>query len=224
MGALAKQLASFVTGQMAGSNNRAKFVVKTLRTGYVVSATGIAIIWYSSYRNERVAPGDAKFPFPLVSKLKRKYPADRPEKELDRPVGGGPGAKPGESITEPPHSTFNGLADGHKLQAKHPELKPGAARVIETILGHFPQLVITSTTGGNHTSGSYHYLGRGVDLGGPREIMQQAARWIAEHLSHVLTEGIHNPGLSVKNKQHVPSSFWGTETWAAHGNHIHIAV
>lgn len=223
MGVFAKQIFSLVAGQMAGSNQKAKFVVKTLRTTYVVSGTGIALIWYSAYRNERVQPGSGKFPFPGVSDLKRKFTADRPEKELSRPPTG-TGVITANTSPEPSHGSFQGMADGRKLLAQHPELKPGIAKVVETIMLHFPQLTITATTNGEHVSNSYHYLGRAVDIAGPSQVMNQAAKWIEENLGHVLTEGIHNPGLSIKDKHSVPSSFWGSETWAAHANHIHVAV
>lgn len=224
MGAFAKQVFSLVAGQMAGSNQKANFVVKTLRTGYVLSGGTIAVIWYSAYRNERVQPGSGEFPFPGVKKLKRQFKPDRPEQELSRPAGAGTGASVQTASPEPSHGSFQGMADGRKLLARHPELKPGVAKVTETIMLHFPQLSITATTNGTHVSDSYHYLGRAVDLAGPAQVMDQAATWIEQNLGHVLTEGIHNPGLSIKDKHSVPSSFWGSETWAAHANHIHVAV
>lgn len=116
------------------------------------------------------------------------------------------------------------MADGKKIRAKHPELKPGIAKITETVLQHFPKLVITATTNGKHSSTSLHYPGRAVDLAGDRQTMQAAARWISQNLTQSLTEGIHNTGLSVDGQRHVPSSFWGSETWAAHANHIHLAV
>jgi ABC-type phosphate transport system substrate-binding protein len=106
----------------------------------------------------------------------------------------------------------------------HSELKPGISAVAATVLRQFPGLTITSTTGGTHADGSYHYKGRAVDIGGSAEEMRKAAAWIKKHLTSKLAEGIHNPGLSVKYKVHVPSSYWGSETWAGHADHIHLAV
>ncbi len=77
-----KQLVTLLAGQMAGSNSKANFVVKSLRVGYTLSATGIIILWYSGYRNERVEVGKAEFPFPGLSRKKRKFKPDREEKEL----------------------------------------------------------------------------------------------------------------------------------------------
>lgn len=105
----------------------------------------------------------------------------------------------------------------------HSELKPGISAVAATVLKKFPGLSITSTTGGNHVSGSYHYKGRAVDIGGSSEEMFKAAKWIGKNLTHVLAEGIHNPNLAVKDHRTVSSSTF-SEVWAAHANHIHLAV
>jgi hypothetical protein len=39
-----------------------------------------------------------------------------------------------------------------------------------------------------------------------------------------LTQGIHNPTLSVNEGARVSSAFWGEPTWGHHGDHIHLAV
>jgi hypothetical protein len=106
----------------------------------------------------------------------------------------------------------------------HPELKSGISSVTNQVMQQWPSLTISSTTGGTHVSGSYHYEGRAVDLVADSSYMDNAAQWIANNLTSQLTEGIHNPGLSVKNGQTVPSSYWGSATWAEHVNHIHLAV
>lgn len=82
MGAFLKQALSLIAGQMAGSNHKASFIVKSLRFGYASTGTAIAVLWYSAYRNERVSPHTASFPFPGLSKKERKFPPDRPEHEL----------------------------------------------------------------------------------------------------------------------------------------------
>lgn len=109
----------------------------------------------------------------------------------------------------------------------HPELKPAISRVVNTILDQWPNLVITSTTGGQHASGSYHYVGRACDLGTvpfDQTYQDRAAEWIATALTSGLKEGIHNPSLSVKNGKRVPNSTWGAATWEQHRNHIHCAA
>lgn len=91
------------------------------------------------------------------------------------------------------------------------------------IVAKFPALRITSTTGGVHAPGSYHYQGRAADLA-DWGTQDAAAAWIAANLQAKLAEGIHNPGLSVKNGARVSSSVWGAVTWDEHKNHIHVAA
>jgi hypothetical protein len=85
-------------------------------------------------------------------------------------------------------------------------------------------LQVTSTTGGTHAPGSYHYLGLAEDLGGSEDAMARASAYLMSSGTYrSLLEGIHKPGLSVKNGKTVPSSFWGG-VWDQHANHIHIAL
>ena len=107
----------------------------------------------------------------------------------------------------------------------HSELRSNISSVVNTIMQQFPKLQITSTISGSHAHASYHYFGEACDLAsGDYAYMQQAAAWIAANLTPYLTEGIHNPGLSVKNGKPVSSSFWGASTWSEHANHIHVAA
>lgn len=100
----------------------------------------------------------------------------------------------------------------------------GIGSAVGRVLGQFPGLSVTSTTGGRHAANSYHYRGMAADIGGPPGLMNQAAAWIARVLGSSLTEGIHNPNLSIASGQHVPPSHWGASTWAEHADHIHMAV
>jgi hypothetical protein len=103
-------------------------------------------------------------------------------------------------------------------------LAPGISGAVNRVLGHFPGLSVTSTTGGGHAAGSYHYRGMAADLGGAPEVMNQAAAWIKRTMGHNLTEGIHNPNLSIKGGKTVSPGFWGSTVWGQHANHIHLAV
>lgn len=103
-------------------------------------------------------------------------------------------------------------------------LHAGIQAAANAVLSHFPGLSITSTTGGKHAAGSYHYKGEAVDIGGPAALMNQAAAWIAKTMGGGLTEGIHNPNLSIAGGRRVTPSYWGASTWAEHSNHIHLAV
>jgi hypothetical protein len=72
---------------------------------------------------------------------------------------------------------------------------------------------------------SYHRLGLAADVTGTPQAMARASRYIrSSGIWHSLLEGIHNPGLSVKNGQMVPASFWGASTWGDHVDHIHLAL
>jgi hypothetical protein len=149
------------------------------------------------------------------------------------PSASGAGAG-GDSESEPeglPQLKTNAKHKRASLSLAHPELHPAILSITAIVVTAFPKLTITSTTSGEHATNSLHYLGRAVDLaplGGmtPANIayMNRAAKWINTALSHVLTEGIHNPGLSVKDKSRVPSSFWGSATWQEHLNHIHLGM
>jgi hypothetical protein len=127
--------------------------------------------------------------------------------------------------TTPHYAAAGRLAGGGapSVASSHPELHAGIAAAVQAVLNRFP-LMITSTTGGGHAKGSYHYLGEAADLAGPPALMNSAAAWIGQNMGGSLTEGIHNPNLSVKFGHNVPSSYWGASTWAAHANHIHLAV
>jgi TP901 family phage tail tape measure protein len=102
---------------------------------------------------------------------------------------------------------------------------PGAREAAEAVMAHFSGLEATSTTGGTHASGSYHYLGEAVDVGGGSRAEEfAAAEWIKKSgLFRSLVEGIHNPNLSVSAGKMVPPSFY-SEVWADHLTHIHLAV
>lgn len=85
-------------------------------------------------------------------------------------------------------------------------------------------LTITSTTGGKHAPGSYHYRGMAVDIAGGYGAMNSAAAYLVSSGRYRgLLEGIHNPNMSVSRGRKVPPSFWGPVTWGQHANHLHLA-
>lgn len=113
----------------------------------------------------------------------------------------------------------------HWLLVNHPETHEGVRKVVAIILVRYPSLYITATTGGTHSSQSYHYLGRAYDIATSNwSAMDPMGSWISANLRKRLTEGIHKPTLSVKGGVNVSSSYWGSVTWANHANHIHVAV
>ena len=74
-----------------------------------------------------------------------------------------------------------------------------------------------------HAATSLHFQGRAFDTSGPAEAMEAFAARAAEAVAS-LAELIHNPNGSVKNGEPVDPSFWGDITWAAHADHVHVAV
>lgn len=72
-------------------------------------------------------------------------------------------------------------------------------------------------------SGSFHSVGKAVDLVGSK--MRQGAEWVkTSGLYKTLLEGIHNPNLSTDSGKMVSSGFWGAQTWAGHKDHVHLAA
>lgn len=114
-----------------------------------------------------------------------------------------------------------GMQAGGSLGGLH----QGIANLVRAVLGRWPGLAVTATTGGNHVAGSYHYRGMAADLAsGNYTYMNQAAAWVRNHFGRSLTEGIHNPNLAISDGHPVSGpSFYGA-VWAGHRNHIHLAV
>lgn len=77
-------------------------------------------------------------------------------------------------------------------------------------------LTITSTTGGNHVPGSYHYSGRAVDIAGSPKQMMKFFKWAQKFRP---TELFYDPaGYYYKNGRKVSGAIGG------HSDHVHIAM
>jgi hypothetical protein len=53
------------------------------------------------------------------------------------------------------------------------------------------------------------------------------ARHLRRHYVPLLTEAIYNgrwTKLSIKDGKHVDPSYWGADVWAAHRDHVHVAI
>ena len=74
-----------------------------------------------------------------------------------------------------------------------------------------------------HSTASFHFQGRAFDASGPVAAMNAFAAFVDERLSAV-AELIHNPNGSIKDGRRVGPTFWGEATWAAHADHVHVAV
>lgn len=116
-------------------------------------------------------------------------------------------------------ATLGGGVSGHS------ELMPGISRIAQAVLSRYRGLAISSTTGGRHVGGSYHYQGRAVDLAGPGSTMNTAAGWVrSSGMYRRLKEGIHNPNLAIKNGRVTSGPGTFGAVWAGHRNHIHLAA
>lgn len=94
--------------------------------------------------------------------------------------------------------------------------KKGAALQIAKIGADKFGLTITSTTGGKHVPGSYHYSGRGVDLAGSAKQMKKFFKWASRYRP---TELFYDPaGHYWKNGKKVRGAIGG------HSDHVHIAM
>lgn len=84
---------------------------------------------------------------------------------------------------------------------------------------------VSSTTGGSHVNGSYHYKGNADDLTSSPGNMQKLASWLYQYSDYIL-ELIHSggPGYFVKNGKRVAASYYGAATVSQHYNHVHIAM
>lgn len=84
---------------------------------------------------------------------------------------------------------------------------------------------VSSTTGGNHVSGSFHYKGNAEDLTSSPGNMQKLAGWLYGFSPYIL-ELIHSGGSGyfVKNGVKVPAAYYGAATVSQHYNHVHLAM
>jgi hypothetical protein len=74
-------------------------------------------------------------------------------------------------------------------------------------------LTITSTTGGRHAPGSYHYRGRAIDVSGSRGAMR---KFYTEMSRTNPTELFYDPMGGMKHGRNIGPI-------GGHGNHVHVA-
>jgi hypothetical protein len=81
-------------------------------------------------------------------------------------------------------------------------------------------LTITSTTGGTHAPGSYHYQGRAIDISGSPAAMKAARKYIGANVPHAkLTELFYDGFGAYFDNGHKIKGQLGD-----HGDHIHLAL
>jgi len=112
----------------------------------------------------------------------------------------------------------------HYFQRGGVALNPAVATLAGKLDSMFG-LVTTSTTGGTHAPGSYHYRGLAADVAGSPGNMNRASEWIKSSGTYrSLLEGIHNPNLAVKDGKIFSGAGPFGGVWANHANHIHVAL
>ncbi len=108
---------------------------------------------------------------------------------------------------------------------------PAARKSGSTIrfLEHYAEpfgLTVTSTTGGKHARGSYHYRGRAVDFGGDPTRMAALAKSALKHpqdFTELFYTGPGSPGFYIKNGKVFPNSQLDPKLFEEHTNHVHLA-
>jgi hypothetical protein len=87
-------------------------------------------------------------------------------------------------------------------------------------------LQTTSTTGGQHAPGSYHYQSRAEDFAGQPTREAALATYAAQHpqqFVEMFYTGPGNPGVFIKNGRVYPNSQLDRGLAAEHTNHVHLA-
>jgi hypothetical protein len=81
-------------------------------------------------------------------------------------------------------------------------------------------LTVTSTTGGSHVAGSYHYSGRAIDISGSPSQMRKAYKYLQKNLPHAkLTELFYDPiGHYWDNGKKISGAI------GDHSDHVHLAI
>lgn len=151
--------------------------------------------------------------------------------------GTGSGDKvPVTAMTEPGEGLFvlnrNAMGVLQSLNQKFPRfavggtagMQPAAKQLATQFVQRFGGAISSGLRAGD--TGSFHSQGLAFDWVPGNA---SAATRYANQIGAQLLEGIHNPaawGSSVSwdSGKQVPSSFWGSATWADHIDHLHVAV
>jgi len=122
------------------------------------------------------------------------------------------------------HMARGGIIEAATGMVGDPQLagvNEGAVKAALAVMRKFPGTDVTSGRAGRSLP-SHHGAGNAVDL--VNSNMDGSSDWIKRNMGRGLEEGIHNPNLSIEGGKTVSPSFWGSETWAGHIDHIHLAV
>jgi hypothetical protein len=214
----AKNLGGMVVGRM-GSGQKATFIVRSFRTVYGASALSIILIWYTAWRNERIAPGDSSFPWPSA-RLRAKFRPDRPNTDSDM---GYEAKRPKAAVGSP--GTLSVKGGGNP----GPPDWGGCKAVAETIVQGLPLQNVSSkrstqTTASGGTSD--HWTGcrecYAIDNAGSVAQMDMSARQIMSRLGAHYSGGelVH----TVEKNGYRIQILYRTMVGGNHFDHIHVGV
>lgn len=104
--------------------------------------------------------------------------------------------------------------------------------IIAAVKAAYPNwsdVYVTSTVGGGHAPGSWHYSGNAVDFGAATQARKDAlAEWLYPMSSHfrelIHTRANGTTGWYAKNGKKVSNSFYSSVLKRAHINHNHLAM
>lgn len=106
-----------------------------------------------------------------------------------------------------------------------PKVRGRTLRYIEHFASPFG-LTITSTTGGKHARGSYHYKGRAVDFGGDPRKMAALAKYALQHANQfqeMFYTGPGHPDYFISGGKVLPLAQLDRGLYLQHENHTHLA-
>lgn len=220
---------SIGTGILAGAGNKisqtdkATVIVRGSRFLYVTSAGLIGLAWYTAYRNERVGPGDFRFPFPGKGGPATNSP-DRPNKDYRSPFPTPGGSSPQELVDGPALLPLTGGGGWQGTEAVVKSLTaPGLAMGLK-VTSAKRDTKATSTGGvSDHWTGKKNAYAEDISNGRATPQMDRAAIGIISAL------GGHYNGKSELNFTTHKGPFriqvlYRTTVGGDHFSHIHVGV
>lgn len=223
---IGKVITPFVQGKM-GTMDRASLIVRGGRLSYIGSAAWIIAIYYAGWRNERIAPGEGRFPFPGVEKLKEKFPVDRPDED----EGGGYSPQGASQFGGGGGGGQSGGSGGGGLDFGGGGGSWGGTKAVAEALADGLPLHVESTkrSTATTTSGniSDHYTGckecYAIDLSGSVGAMDRSATIIIKRLGGTYNGKSTLEFTTTKNGYRI-QILYRTMTGGNHFTHIHIGV
>lgn len=219
------------TGILAGAGNKiaqtdkATVIVRGTRFIYATSAGMIGLAWYTAYRNERIAPGDYKFPFPGLTRAQKQFAPDRPDKAYKSPFPVPGGSSPQEIAGGQALLPLTGGGGWEGTEAVVKTLTAPALAMGLKVISEKRDTKGTASGGiSDHWTGKKNAFAQDISNGSsPNPTMDRAAIQVMRAL------GAHYNGTSelVFTTHKGPfrvQVLYRTNTGGNHFNHIHVGV